>query len=317
MEPMAGRALVWAVALAAACGAPPDPGGIVDSVDDTDEVDTPRADTMDDTDAPSTDDTVETDTPPAVPAEDCADPGDEDGDGLADCEDGDCVAVCVEDCAAPGDEDNDGWTDCQDEECWGPGCPPASQIAWVTEGRLTLHAEYYTGGSCTNRAFSYTLVVAESVAGRVAVDRGGRWVTCHWQVPSARFHRRHQELGWLTSSVVHGPFGSFVHHGCLEFTQTSAPPVSRRGGVNVDPACGLSAVTFLPRELTADRHRPISVTTPHGGAWYTPVSSTSQSVTGVWLPGIDVVATLGTGAPFGVCPTGLPVAAGAGWTCLP
>ena len=339
MEPLARFAVLAAAALVAACGrppdetvddtdapqvddtpeadTPPDPGGVVDSVDTTEPVDTPPDDTVDDTDAAPPGETAQADTPPAVPVEDCADPGDEDGDGLADCEDGDCVASCLEDCTAPGDEDNDGWTDCQDDECWGPACPPASQIAWVTQGRMSVHTASAFGGSCMYRGFSSAVVVAESVAGRVAVDRGGRWVSCDWQVPSARFEWRRSDVGWPTYTPIFGAYSVYWLHGCSEFTHTVAPPVSRRAGATVEPACRLSTVNFLPRYLTARHDRPISVTTPNGAAWYAAVSSTSHFGSGTGMFGMDVVARLGPGSPFGVCPAGAPIAAGAGWTCPP
>jgi len=57
-----------------------------------------------------------------VVPEDCATPGDEDGNGLADCEDPACAddPLCVvvpEDCATPGDEDGNGLADCEDPAC--------------------------------------------------------------------------------------------------------------------------------------------------------------------------------------------------------
>ena len=59
--------------------------------------------------------------PPCV--EDCVTPGDEDFDGLADCADPDCP--CVELCATPGDEDVDGLADCADPDCASqPACLP-------------------------------------------------------------------------------------------------------------------------------------------------------------------------------------------------
>ncbi len=89
-----------------------------------------------------------------APVEDCASGEDEDGDGLTDCEDEDCVGaapcleactggededldglvdcadpdcvgqtVCIEDCTSGADEDRDGLTDCADPECVGiPAC---------------------------------------------------------------------------------------------------------------------------------------------------------------------------------------------------
>lgn len=53
--------------------------------------------------------------------EDCTVPGDEDGDGLADCDDDDCelAAPCLEpgNCADGIDNDSNGLTDCADSEC--------------------------------------------------------------------------------------------------------------------------------------------------------------------------------------------------------
>ena len=71
------------------------------------------------------------------PVEDCASPGDEDGDGLADCDDPDCVGdpACpppaVEDCATAGDEDGDGLADCDDPDCANePQCQdPGTRVA--------------------------------------------------------------------------------------------------------------------------------------------------------------------------------------------
>jgi hypothetical protein len=49
--------------------------------------------------------------------EDCFGAGDEDADGLTECEDADCVAACSEDCADLVDNDLDGDTDCADPDC--------------------------------------------------------------------------------------------------------------------------------------------------------------------------------------------------------
>lgn len=61
------------------------------------------------------------DTDPEPPAaEDCDEPGDEDGDGLADCLDPDCDDPCPEDCANGSDDDGDALVDCDDPDC---DCP--------------------------------------------------------------------------------------------------------------------------------------------------------------------------------------------------
>lgn len=48
----------------------------------------------------------------------CHDGEDNDEDGRVDCEDGDCVDVCVEDCADGLDNDQDAMPDCFDDECF-------------------------------------------------------------------------------------------------------------------------------------------------------------------------------------------------------
>jgi hypothetical protein len=63
--------------------------------------------------APSETDTGGSDT------EGCTNGADDDGDGLADCEDPDCVDACAEDCANGLDDDADGAIDCSDDECAG------------------------------------------------------------------------------------------------------------------------------------------------------------------------------------------------------
>jgi len=93
----------------------------------------------DDTDSVPPDD----DTGPGVPDdEDCDDGIDNDGDGLVDCEDGDCAEACSEaaSCDDAADNDGDGWTDCQDEDCW--GVCPRSPSARVQGGRLHMTRWY-------------------------------------------------------------------------------------------------------------------------------------------------------------------------------
>ncbi len=51
--------------------------------------------------------------------DDCTDGADNDGDGLIDCEDDDCVDACMEDCSDKVDNDGDGLVDCDDDECVG------------------------------------------------------------------------------------------------------------------------------------------------------------------------------------------------------
>lgn len=129
------RSLLF-LTLAVACGAEePVPVGsdglLIDpSTDppDTAPVDTGPTDRVDtdgptdsDTDPDHTDTDTDTDvhTGPRVELR-CDDGVDDDGDGLIDCEDGDCAAVCLEAvCDDTLDDDGDGDVDCFDEDCWG------------------------------------------------------------------------------------------------------------------------------------------------------------------------------------------------------
>ncbi|HJN77617.1 MAG TPA: hypothetical protein QGF58_27100 [Myxococcota bacterium] len=72
----------------------------------------------DDSGSPEADADTDSDTDTDL-EEDCSEEGDEDGDGLADCEDPDCVDVCLEDCDNGEDDDGDGLVDCDDDECAG------------------------------------------------------------------------------------------------------------------------------------------------------------------------------------------------------
>jgi hypothetical protein len=92
---------------------PPEDKPPVESDADTD------ADTDADSDADADSDTdSDADTDP-VDDEDCGNGKDDDKDGLTDCEDEDCVDVCIEDCDNDKDDDGDGDVDCADDECFG------------------------------------------------------------------------------------------------------------------------------------------------------------------------------------------------------
>jgi len=78
----------------------------------------------------------DSDTDPVVEVEDCGDGVDDDHDGLVDCEDDDCVDVCMEDCADHLDNDGDGFVDCDDDECSADVACLASP--YVIEATMTI-----------------------------------------------------------------------------------------------------------------------------------------------------------------------------------
>ena len=85
-------------------------GGEDEPVDDSNVEGDADADADSDTDADG-------DADSDAQKEECLEVGDEDKDGLADCQDPDCTAYCVEDCANLTDDDADGDIDCQDADC--------------------------------------------------------------------------------------------------------------------------------------------------------------------------------------------------------
>lgn len=104
--------------------------------------------------------------PPAV--EICGDTFDNDGDGLWDCDDPDCVddpacAPLVEDCSTSGDEDDNGLSDCADPACVEfPACVPET-----TEVSLSLNSPWYFQGCAGPTSGLYPSCSWELNAGQV------------------------------------------------------------------------------------------------------------------------------------------------------
>jgi hypothetical protein len=94
---------------------------------------------------------IEDSSPVEPPVEDCDSFEDEDGDGLAGCEDPDCVDACFEDCGNGLDDDLDGDVDCVDDECLGqPECP---QQTWRVEVTVVLDEVRLATGPATRASY--------------------------------------------------------------------------------------------------------------------------------------------------------------------
>lgn len=115
------------------------------------------------------------------PVEDCAAVGDEDANGLADCEDLACEAWCTErDCADGDDEDHDELVDCEDEDCWAtPECPEVSLT--VQSGRGWTQRRERSSSFFWSQA---DRVWMWSVSGRASLDSGSGLRTCSWTLSS-------------------------------------------------------------------------------------------------------------------------------------
>lgn len=121
----------------ASCGPPDDPcdGDVVPA--EVTEV-APADLDCDDTDPGVAAPATGSDCEEVVVVEDCAAVGDEEHDGLADCEDDECAraAGCAElACSDDQDDDADGDVDCADPDCWGHGC--AVTAVRFTRGQVT------------------------------------------------------------------------------------------------------------------------------------------------------------------------------------
>ena len=90
-----------------------------------------------------------------LPPEDCVTEGDEDLNGLADCDDAACwvQGFCEEVCDTGWDEDNDGAIACADSDCWVDGqCPELCESDDDEDGDGATGCEddecWFSGGPC-------------------------------------------------------------------------------------------------------------------------------------------------------------------------
>ena len=165
----------------------------------------------------------------------CGDGLDNDGDGLLDCEDGDCweTAACGEDCTDGTDNDLDGVTDCADADCWGTvACPVVhAQVRsgelwrgrqqrsthgrsaiWRSEGRSSHTFSYWYGSS-------WGWMSAHDVRGTAWVSTASSTRSCSW---------------WVDSALA---------------SQSSGGSSMWRRGFGTSGGCALSGSSFLPALL--------------------------------------------------------------------
>ncbi len=225
--------------LALACGEPkPEDSAPPEADADTD------ADTDADSDADS-----DADTDIATES-DCDDGLDDDGDGLVDCEDGDCAEAehCEELICDDGlDNEGDGLTDCEDDDCWGPHCHPLGVKVQATGGNLWRRASYIgerrEGGYTWDRHWHTTEATLRSTATgwasgvvRVLPSGASGWgegstMSCDWSVASASLGRselRYRNY-WGGSVQVY--------------------PWQHRAGLTIEPGCRLDSTWFMPQTL--------------------------------------------------------------------
>lgn len=183
----------------------------------------------------------------SIPTEsDCADGIDDDADGLVDCEDGDCFAVCIEDCSDDADNDADGLVDCADDDCMAePQCTPDVR---VLGGRLTMNGfgtfEYLHG--FFDQSVEQRHVTLFDVYGEVRAfsPSGAVTSTCTWLFATAVFdHDESHRYTWASTGDA--------------FDSQSIGEVYRTG-FQLDPACAaFSTSGFLPLRLMFHDNRAV------------------------------------------------------------
>jgi len=180
-----------------------------------------------DTDSDTDPDTVVT------PSEICDDGIDNDGDGLLDCEDGDCVynGACVGETACDDglDNDADGRTDCMDDDCWGHGCAVtaatlASANHAIVQSRVQIQTAFGSP-SCVGQSIDTSLTFGlASASGTVRHMPASTpvWSTCTWTADQTTF------VGTLSGAI--------------------GTPVAR-SGFAIEPGCALTTSGFLPQYM--------------------------------------------------------------------
>ena len=207
--------------------------------------------------------------PVALPAEDCRNGQDDDGDGLLDCEDGDCIdaLVCQELCENGLDDNLDGLIDGEDPVCW--TLPPSAASA------PTVHARVAGGGAWKRHETGFqksgffsgclTWFTSISSSADVVLDSayGTAWVTtslasspttCTWQATDIRFSSARQEK-WVQ------PFSMSTRTKVRDLRLGALS----RGGSWVDSGCPVAASAFLPTGLRRSGDGHVGATS--SGSW--------------------------------------------------
>lgn len=164
--------------------------------------------------------------------EDCSDGVDQDCDGLADCEDGECVADarCIETACADGtDEDGDGEQDCEDSDCWGTTDCAGNVRIFVGTPSLGLGALTYPGWTGLPSGYEVHIYdVPGSLFTRAS--SGAAWNSCVW-------------------TADHVWFQAEINDTFHSYSSKDIDVRPSRSGFAIDSGCGTSGSAFLPKRF--------------------------------------------------------------------
>jgi hypothetical protein len=243
--------------------------------------------------------------------ENCRAVGDEDRDGLADCEDADCAPVCVEDCDDRRDNDMDGTLDCADVDCGVDlRCWSGLELRTPDTVRLERYQRWHYLFATESATRAVTLEAPTvTVVGRV-VTGGGASTTCTLRAHevSARWRwRSHDGPGsssgtWVTSGAGAGLVDPPTA-GCPEIDVHTL--IAEQLRLSGDSGRWFRTVVLLDlgREWALD-HFTIGIEDRRSGAYpYTWTSGPSSSVvTTSWVGGWMLSTATATADGFAPLP---------------
>ncbi len=142
-------------------------------------------------------------------AENCTNGVDDDGDGLIDCEDGECLAdsACTEDCTNGADDDGDGLADCEDGACAGDSACTEWHPVRLKMGsrpiRIVRNATADRAGTCKFRLQAGGGGGIEVLDGSTVCGFSSKgWLT--WTMNSATSTALCEEFSFFTRPAVWG-----------------------------------------------------------------------------------------------------------------
>jgi len=191
---------------------------------------------------------------------DCVDGRDEDGDGLIDCEDGDCAQQCVEtDCTDALDDDADGRIDCSDDDCWATqycitptGVPIGTRVSSRVMGG---HGGMEKRTRFASELGSFSISRSRDFLGRAT----SVWGTAQVLAPSATIST---VCTWTVASADWG--SDYGMHNSGDSFRKNTEEWLIRDGFEVDEDCPLHGAFFLPElQMTAPLAKSLS-----GAVWY-------------------------------------------------
>jgi len=176
----------------------------------------------------------------SVCIEDCGDGADNDMDGLIDCEDGDCYSTCLEDCGDKIDNDMDDLVDCEDDDCLFECEHPAGVKVMVTGGHLEQvrrrdidrwHFNAYGDQTFITDLTGVTGIVQVLPNSISSWSSADTVLTCSWSIDAVamNFHSTVSDDRWDYFADQPTRSGLWIESGCDISSKMNILPLSLQG----------------------------------------------------------------------------------------